>query len=943
MTDIASLAFSIDTSDVRKAEDELDGLTQAGAKSEAAAKGVESAWSGVGQKVGAAAAPVKSTAGAFKQGSDAIKGQQDALSQLLGRIDPVVKKLGDLDNMERELRDFKIGGALDADTFKEFQGRIEASRKSLGEVGETIRKTGLSSAQTAQALQQLPMQFSDIFVSLQAGQSPLQVFLQQGAQIKDSFGGIGPAIRETGKFALGLVSPMTIATAAVVALGVAYKQGSDEATAFAKSITLTGNAAGTSVDQLATAARSVSQSVGTVGAAAEVLAQLAGTGTIAVSSFDSIATAALKMEKAVGKSTAETVEEFAKLAKDPVNASRELNNELNYLTATQYQQIAALQEQGDELGAAALAERAYADALSQRADEIVENLGSIETAWYAVKGAAKGAWDAILDIGREDTLQQKLQGAFNVLNNATSSRGVPGRAQGLGIDTRNDAEQAEKDIIATWAKMAEDGEKALDSFQNAIRNKAAIEGLDLLRREYDETSTTVERLQKRLENLNKAADANITAGSWTDAEQAKFEKAADSLQRQIDEAQKPKKTGRTAAPKAVTDDAATRMLQQLREQGAALEAQLSTTSKLTSAQQEQIKFQQLIADLKGKAVLTADQKSLLANESMISAQLEQNVALDQQIQKRQELTRLAADEAREQERINQQAQSVADSLQTDEERILSSYERRREIILKNTEITGQAQTELLRRLEEKRNEDLLTVSDDYWTRWLAAAEKSLSSFDELAGSVVENFSTQFGSAFESMVFDAETLEGAVGGMAESMARAVVNALGQMAAQWLAYQAVQLLVGKSTQASAATSMSANASAMAVQSGINAFASTAAIPIVGPALAPAAMAAALATTTPMAIAVGNLALAGMAHDGIDSVPREGTWLLDKGERVVDSRTNQDLKQFLSGAGGVTANQTFNMSFPGITDSREAKRSTAQAAKQFAQASRDSLRYA
>lgn len=38
-------------------------------------------------------------------------------------------------------------------------------------------------------------------------------------------------------------------------------------------------------------------------------------------------------------------------------------------------------------------------------------------------------------------------------------------------------------------------------------------------------------------------------------------------------------------------------------------------------------------------------------------------------------------------------------------------------------------------------------------------------------------------------------------------------------------------------------------------------------------------------------------GMAHDGIDNIPKEGTWLLQKGERVVDGRTNHDLKRFLS----------------------------------------------
>lgn len=47
-----------------------------------------------------------------------------------------------------------------------------------------------------------------------------------------------------------------------------------------------------------------------------------------------------------------------------------------------------------------------------------------------------------------------------------------------------------------------------------------------------------------------------------------------------------------------------------------------------------------------------------------------------------------------------------------------------------------------------------------------------------------------------------------------------------------------------------------------------------------------------------------LAGMAHDGIDSIPREGTWLLDQGERVVDKRTNGDLKSFLANQGGPAA---------------------------------------
>lgn len=63
--------------------------------------------------------------------------------------------------------------------------------------------------------------------------------------------------------------------------------------------------------------------------------------------------------------------------------------------------------------------------------------------------------------------------------------------------------------------------------------------------------------------------------------------------------------------------------------------------------------------------------------------------------------------------------------------------------------------------------------------------------------------------------------------------------------------------------------------------------------------AAMATVAAETASIVSNIQSVSLGGMAHSGIDNVPKEGTWLLDKGERVVDSRTNQDLKTFLSNA--------------------------------------------
>lgn len=159
-------------------------------------------------------------------------------------------------------------------------------------------------------------------------------------------------------------------------------------------------------------------------------------------------------------------------------------------------------------------------------------------------------------------------------------------------------------------------------------------------------------------------------------------------------------------------------------------------------------------------------------------------------------------------------------------------------------------------------------------------------------SLLGTMQSTISSNFMSMLDGTKSVSDGFSDMARSMGQAVVKALVDMAAQWLVYQGVQLLVGKTTQASAASAMTANAYAMATQAGLAAFASTAAIPIVGAFAAPAAMAAALAVTMPMATAVSGLALSGMAHDGIDSIPATGTWLLEKGERVTTANTSAKL---------------------------------------------------
>ena len=130
-----------------------------------------------------------------------------------------------------------------------------------------------------------------------------------------------------------------------------------------------------------------------------------------------------------------------------------------------------------------------------------------------------------------------------------------------------------------------------------------------------------------------------------------------------------------------------------------------------------------------------------------------------------------------------------------------------------------------------------------------------------------------------------------------MASSMLSAIGQMAAQWLVYQAVKAASDKTAQASAAVTMTSNAQAMSLQAGINAYSSAAAIPYTGWIQAPGAMAAAMAATEPAVAQIAALSMVGMAHDGIDSVPETGTWLLRRKERVVTSETSAKLDTVLS----------------------------------------------
>lgn len=223
-----------------------------------------------------------------------------------------------------------------------------------------------------------------------------------------------------------------------------------------------------------------------------------------------------------------------------------------------------------------------------------------------------------------------------------------------------------------------------------------------------------------------------------------------------------------------------------------------------------------------------------------------------------------------------------------------------------TKSVYESETDALKSSLEERlqiQEDYYHESDGLRNDWESGISSALSDFADSSSDYYQQaadaMTSILGSATDSIsehlydvISGTESIGEAIKGIFSDFGKSVIKALVDMAAQWIVYQGVQMLVNKSAQASAIPSMIANAQATALQAQLAAFASTAAIPIVGPGLAPAAMAAAAAITEPMVAAISAASLSGMAHDGIDAVPETGTWLLQKGERVTTAATSAKL---------------------------------------------------
>lgn len=799
-----------------------------------------------------------------------VKRQEDALDRLIGQIDPTVAAYSRLDKMEQQLDAHRKAGRLPTEDYKAYKAQLDATRASLAQNDAALNKAGLSAKQTANALRGVPAQFTDIAVSLQSGQAPLTVLLQQGGQLKDMFGGIGPAASALGGYIVGLINPFTVLAATLGTITALFIDAEKEASAFNKALFSGSASSGQTASSLSQLSEDAATLTGRLGEARQAVIALAGSTGLSETQFRNLAIAATAIGEFTGKSAADVAKSLGELGDNATTAAQKLSAQYGLITNAQYEVIKALDAQGKKQEAldvlsATLAENAQARLKNYRA-----SLSDLERDWDDIGTAISNAYSKVRGELFPDAAKQ-----IELLERILQTRKEGGISGAISTGLGN---------LATTLGLAEETTEALEK-QLALLKQA-------------ETSK-----KAAAESDGKALRTN-QALIKADAERMKAEKSA------------PK-------PKAFREDAGQKMLDTLRQQAAALQVQSDTTEKLGVQAKALAAFEQQIADIKSKDIQTADQKSLIASEDLLRAQLKRNVALEQEVAARKQATDEAAKLAAFQENQASKLQGAQEGLNSTLTG-LGRGEKLRERLKENLAIEKEYQTE-----RDKLNKQFTgeQITEDLYKKETAILEEALASrlvmqqdYYNQVDAASQNLFIGLGESWNDYLNQAtdvaaqtQTLfDGAFSGLTDALYGFVTT--GKLSFQDLAASFAQTALKMLIQ---------YAAAQAIAAGLNAFTSTAAIPIIGPLAAPAAAASALAYAGGLSASIAGIA--GMAHDGIDSVPQTGTWLLQKGERVTTAQTSAKLDKTLnnisspSNMGSTTVNLIEDASRAGQSEER------------------------
>ncbi|EOO7015210.1 phage tail tape measure protein, partial [Escherichia coli] len=636
---------------------------------------------------------------------------------------------------------------------RHFSGLDTDARKTAGAVEQSLnrqalaaQKAGISVGQYKAAMRTLPAQFTDIATQLAGGQNPWLILLQQGGQVKDSFGGMIPMFRG---LAGAITLPMVGVTSLAVATGVlayAWYQGDATLSEFNKTLVLSGNQAGLTADRMLTLSRAGQAAGLTFNQARESLAALVNAGVRGGEQFDAINQSVARFASASGVEVDKVAEAFGKLTTDPTSGLMAMARQFRNVTAEQIAYVAQLQRSGDEAGALQAANDIATKGFDEQTRRLKENMGTLET-WADKTGKAfKSMWDAILDIGRPESSADMLASAQKAFDEADKKwQWYQSRSQRRGKTSSfranlqgawDDRENARLGLAA--ATLQSDMEKAgeLAARDRAERESSQLKYTGEAQKAYERLLTPLEKYTARQEELNKALkDGKIL--------QADYNTLMASAKKDYESTQKKPSGVKVSAGERQEDRAHAAML--------ALETELRTLEKHSGAN-EKISQQRrdlwkaenqyvVLKEAATKRQLSEQEKSLLAHEKETLEYKRQLAELGDKVEHQKRLNELAQQAARfeQQQSAKQAAISAKVRGLTDRQAQRESEEQRlRDVYGDNPDALAKATSALKNTwsAEEQLRGSWMAGLKSGWGEW---AESATDSFSQVKSAATQTF------------------------------------------------------------------------------------------------------------------------------------------------------------------------------------------------------------
>ncbi|EFI3529871.1 phage tail tape measure protein [Escherichia coli] len=659
--------------------------------------------------------------------------------------------------MSQPVGDLVIDLSLDAVRFDEQMSRVRRhfsgldtdARKTASAVEQGLsrqalaaQKAGISVGQYKAAMRTLPAQFTDIATQLAGGQNPWLILLQQGGQVKDSFGGMLPMFRGlAGAISLPMVGVTSLAVA-TGALAYAWYQGDSTLSAFNKTLVLSGNQSGLTADRMLALSRAGQAAGLTFNQAGESLAALVSAGVRGGEQFDAINQSVARFASASGVEVDKVAEAFGKLTTDPTSGLTAMARQFRNVTAEQIAYVAQLQRSGDEAGALQAANDIATKGFDEQTRRLKENMGTLET-WADKTGKAfKSMWDAILDIGRPESSADMLASAQKAFDEADKKwQWYQSRSQRRGKTSSfranlqgawDDRENARLGLAA--ATLQSDMEKAgeLAARDRAEREASQLKYTGEAQKAYERLLSPLDKYTARQKELNQALkDGKIL--------QADYNTLMASAKKDYESTLK-KPSGVKVSAGERQEDRAHAALLALETELRTLEKHSGANEKISQQRRDLWKAESQYAVLKEAATkrqLSGQEKSLLAHEKETLEYKRQLAELGDKVEHQKRLNELAQQAARFEEQqsakqaaISAKARGLTDrqaQRESEAQRLRDMYGGNPQALARVTGALKQTWAD-----EDMLRGDWLAGLKSGWGEWAESATDSFSQVKSVA-------------------------------------------------------------------------------------------------------------------------------------------------------------------------------------------------------------------